>query len=323
MNTAEQNVCNLLRQTWLSIITLLENLQDVPKQLLDRIRNLMNKLKNLILETIRDHLQMIIDFIERFLALRAIDQNKARQSFCSTLYACLPAVKKLNEYGILSDDVYNKLFGPTLITVDDLEPLGIQTLTFHSNFEAFEYIACRLSLTSLLNSFMDEMINKLFDYLSQFEKFFDLDYWLQNTFIGRQILTLVALYETAFETILKIINDELDPFLDCAFAMCDFAISSQNFLDDFSTRFKLERESTPDLGTTLRGPWAVSRDKMFSEFESSISDSKAIFTRIQNDAERVKTNVQQLNVSKASSNSTSYFGNDSAEYRRDVLVETA
>lgn len=323
MNTAEQNVCNLLRQTWLSIITLLENLQDVPKQLLDRIKNLMNKLKNLILDTIREHLQMIIEFIERFLALKTVDQNKARQSFCSTLYACLPAVKKLNEYGILSDDVYNKLFGPTLITVDDLQPLGIQTLTFHSNFEAFEYIACRLSLTSLLNSFMDDMINKLFDYLSQFEKFFDLDYWLQNTFIGRQILTVVALYETAFETILKILNEELDPFLDCAFAMCDFAISSQNFLDDFSTKFKLERETTPDLETTLRGPWKVSRDKMFSEFEESISESKAIFTKIQADADRVKTNVEKVNSSKSDTNSTSYFGQDSTNYRRSVDVEYA
>ena len=167
------------------------------------------------------------------------------------------------------------------------------------------------------------MINKLFDYLSQFEKFFDLDYWLQNTFIGRQIQTLVALYEAAFDTILRIINEELDPFLDCAFAMCDFGVSTKNFLDDFSTRYKLERESTPSLSDTLRGPWAVSKEKMFSDFEESISESKAIFTKIQSDAEQVQANVAALNKTEVARNNSSYFGNDAVQYRREVDVQNA
>lgn len=308
MATAEQNVCNLLRDTWMSLVTLIENLADIPKRVLDQIRQLLQKLKNIILNSLVDHAKEIMDMIKSYLKLRNIDGTKARQSFCSLLYACTPAINKLVEYNILPKSLSDAIFGSSLVSEDTLKTFGFQNVQFNSNFELFEYLACRLSMTSLLNSFIDRLINSLIEYLSQFEKYFDLDFWLNNHYIGRLIKRKIAEYEALMSEILRIINEDLQPFMDCAFATCDFAVSTKNFMEAFGLKHPIE--SIPVAGNTKAESWKVSKDKIFSEFNSSLENTKQIFMQIKHNSDDVQENYSKAKTKITKTNTNNELVSD-------------
>lgn len=329
MATAEQNVCNLLRDTWMSLITLIQNLADVPRRVLDQIRSLLQKLKNIVLDALVQHAKDVLDLVKSYLDLRKIDGSKARKSFCALLYACKPAINKLVEYNIIPKALSDSIFGSTLVDQETLQKYGFADATFNSNFELFEYLACRLSMTTLLNSFIDSLMNSLIEYLSQFEKYFDLDFWLNNHYLGRLIKRKIAEYEALMASILKIINDDIEPFMDCAFAACDFAISTKNFMDDFSTKQPIE--SSHKVGTNARS-WKVSRDKIFAEFNNSLKSTKEIFTQINKDSDNVKQDFQKTKAVITKPNTDGQLVSDnitpkvytskktSENYRREVIM---
>ncbi len=288
MGTTEKNICNLLRDTWFSLITLLENLRDVPKKILDQIRQLVKKLKNIVLDSIVQYAKDIVDLVKSYLTLRQIDNTQGRKSFCSLLYSCKPALDKLIEFGVIPKAVSDAIYDKSDIDKDVLKTLGFDNVNFNSNFEFFEYVACRLSTTTLLNTFIDDLINSMLEYLTQFEKYLDLDFWLNNHYIGRLIKRKIAQYEALMKTILDIINDDLEPFMDCAFAACDFSISTKNFLEDFSYKMDLEREPIPLSSISLTSRWKVSKEKITKEFSESLEATKLIFTSIKKDSDNLK-----------------------------------
>lgn len=289
MSNAEKNVCDILRDTWFSLITLLNNLKDIPRKVLTQIRQLVQKLKNIVDDALVKYAKEIADLIKSYLDLRKIDSSKARKSFCSLLYSCMPAVNKLIEFGVIPKALADEIFGPNPVKQETLESFGIYGVTINSNFELFEYIACRLSVTTLLNNYIDNMINSLLVYLQQFEKYLDLDFWLNNHYIGRLIQRKIAEYEALMSYILQIINDDVEPFMDCAFATCDFAVSTKNFLDDFGDKMDCEREPPKSI-TSLAATWKVSREKITKAFSDSLEDTKEIFAQISQDAQNSKDN---------------------------------
>lgn len=334
MSTAEKNVCNILRDTWYSLIALLDNLKDVPQKILSQIRQLLQKLKNIVNDALVKYAQELADLIKSYLNLRKIDNSKARKSFCSLLYACLPAINKLIEFGVIPKSVADEIFGPNPIKQETLESLGIYGVTINSNFDLFEYIACRLSTTTLLNNYIDGIINSLLAYLQQLEKFLDPDFWLNNHYIGRLIKRKIAEYEALMSSLLKIINDDLEPFMDCAFASCDFAVSTKNFLDDFSDKMDCEREQPKSL-TSLASTWKVSKEKMLGEFKTTLDNTKEIFQQISDDANKSKEsfNAAKAEIKKENNNpqitpepmadTTNITTHKTNKYRRPVIVYTS
>lgn len=304
MSNAEKNVCDILRDTWFSLITLLNNLKDVPRKVLTQIKQLVQKLKNIVDDALVKYAQEIADLIKSYLDLRKIDASKARKSFCSLLYSCKPAIAKLIEFGVIPKALADEIFGPNPVKQETLESFGIYGVSINSNFELFEYIACRLSVTSLLNNYIDNMINSLLVYLQQFEKYLDLDFWLNNHYIGRLIKRKIAEYEALMAYILQIINDDVEPFMDCAFATCDFAVSTKNFLDDFGDKMDCERQQ-PKSVTSLAATWKVSREKITQAFSDSLKDTKEIFSQISDDAKQSKENFDaaKAQIGKTNSNS--------------------
>ena len=288
MATAEKNVCNLLRDTWYSLILLLENLSDVPRKILTQIKQLVQKLKNIVDDVLVNYAREISELIKSYLGLRKVDPSKARKNFCSLLYACLPAVNKMIELGVIPKELSDFIFKSGDIDEKTLEKFGIFNVTINNNFDLFEYVACRLSTTTLLNSYIDNMINSLLQYLQQFEKFLDVDYWLNNHYIGRLIKRKIAEYEALMATLLDIINNDLEPFMDCVFASCDFSISTKNFMDDFSS--KTELISTRKNLTSLSSTWSVSKDKILSSLTTTLNETKDIFVELKTDAETTKDN---------------------------------
>jgi len=310
MSNAEKNVCDILRDTWFSLITLLNNLKDIPKKILDQIRQLVQKLKNIINDVLVKYAKEISDLIKSYLTMRNTDASKARKSFCSLLYSCLPAIKKLIEFGVIPESVANEIFGPNPIKQQTLESLGIYGVTINSNYDLFEYIACRLSTTTLLNNYIDNIINSLLAYLQQFEKYLDADYWLNAHYIGRLIKRKIAEYEALMSQILKIINEDVEPFMDCAFAACDFSVSTKNFLDDFGQKMDCERKPRPSL-TSLSSTWAVSKEKILNSLTTTLDNTKDIFKQLSDDANdskekfnSVKSEIKKDNTNFQISNNT-------------------
>ena len=213
----EKNICNTLRLSWRSLITLIDYLEGFLRKILSQIQALINRIKNTILRRILSTIRSLQEIVSNFLRLQAIDNASIRTSLCSILYKCKPILEVLSN--LVSKELFNKIFGPDSIKTIDLSEYGIAQLTFNRKFELFEYVACRLSLSGLLNSIVDNLIQNLLDFLGQFDKYLDINWWLQNTVWGRALARLIKEYEDFFNDRIKPFLDKLIPYLDCTFAL--------------------------------------------------------------------------------------------------------
>lgn len=269
MSTNEKNVCNVLRESWRSIINLVNYLSTFLRKIKDKIQALINRIKNTIIRRLLATINDVKNVISNFLGLQILDNNKIRTDFCSNLYKCKIAVEQIAKF--VSPELFNKIFGPDSIKTIDLSKYGIAPLEFNSKFELFEYVACRLSLRGLLDSVVNSLVSQMLDFISKFDKYLDIDWWLNNTVWGRYLRTLLNEYESFFNDRVKPFLDKLVPYLDCAFALCDFKVSTTNYFDDFSTKFKTERKQT----TNLSFEWVISKEELYSDLTSSLNDAKS------------------------------------------------
>lgn len=265
----EKNICNTLRLSWRSLITLIDYLEGFLRKILSQIQALINRIKNTILRRILSTIRSLQEIVSNFLGLQAIDNASIRTSLCSILYKCKPILEVLSN--LVSKELFNKIFGPDSIKTIDLSKYGIAQLTFNSKFELFEYVACRLSLSGLLNSIVDNLIQNLLDFLGQFDKYLDINWWLQNTVWGRALARLIKEYEDFFNDRIKPFLDKLIPYLDCTFALCDFSISTNNYFDDFKQKFKAERQQKVDLTQEF----VILKEDLYSDLTDSFAGAKS------------------------------------------------
>lgn len=241
MSTNEGNICNVLREAWRSIITLVDYLKSFLRKILSQIQALINRIKNTIIRRLLSTIRSLQEIVQNFLGLQAIDSLKS-QNFCNVMFQCKPILEQLSQF--VSPELFDKIFGKESIKTIDLSKYGIAPLEFNSKFELFEYVACRLSLTGLLDNVVSNFINQLMSFLGQFDKYFDINWWLQNTVWGKLLNRLINEYESIFNDRIKPFLDKLIPYLNCTFALCDFSVSTTNYLDDFQSKFKAERSQT-------------------------------------------------------------------------------
>lgn len=269
MATQEKNICNILRESWRSLIVLIDYLESFLRKILDQIKSLIARIKNSILRRILSIIRSLEEYISQMLGLQVIDNNLARQTFCSVLYACEPAIKEIANF--VSPELFNKIFGPDSIKTIDLAQYGIASLTFNSKFELFEYVACRLSLRGLLDSITNNIISQLMAFLDKFLKYLDVDWWLQNTVWGRALNRLLNEYENVFNDRIKPFLNRLIPYLNCSFALCDFTVSTNNYFDDFEARFKARKVQKPDLSYEFE----ILKSDLYSDLTDSLNSTKA------------------------------------------------
>ena len=266
----QKNICNVMREQWRAIISLIDYLSSIMRRMLNQMAALMDRVKNTILKSITNAIVDVKDILAKFMGLRAIDNNAARKDFCRVLYACKPALEILSSY--ISKDLFSWIFGPDEFKTFDLSSYGIAKQTFSSKFEVFEYVACRLSLSSMFDSFTDKMINNLMDLLSKYEKYLSLDWWLKNTVVGRVLSRLLNEYEAFFNNRIKPLIRKIEPFMNCSFALCDFNQSTVNYLDDFQNRYSIGMKTLPDLSKD----WQVDKNELTKDLDSYFTQTKNI-----------------------------------------------
>ncbi len=268
MSTNESNICNVLRETWRSIITMVDYLSTFLRRILSKINALINRLKNTIIRRLLSTIKSLEEIISNFLGLQTIDNASLRQSFCSTLYRCKPILEQISKF--ISPELFNKIFGPDSIKTIDLSKYGIPSLQFNSKFELFEYVACRLSLRGLLDSVVNSLIAQMQEFISKFDKYLDINWWLENTFWGKLLLSLIKEYEDFFNDRVKPFLDKLVPYLECSFALCDFKVSTTNYFEDFATKFKTERKQNDNINFE----WVIDTKELYADLEYSLNDAK-------------------------------------------------
>lgn len=268
MASQEKNICNALRESWRSLITLVDYLEGFLRKILSQIQALINRIKNTVLRRILSTIRSLQEIISNFLGLQAIDTAEMRTSICGIIYKCQPMIEILSQ--LISKDFFDKIFGPDSIKTIDLSKYGIAQLTFNSKFELFEYVACRLSLSGLLNSIVDNLISNLLQFLGQFDKYLDINWWLQNTVWGRALARLMKEYEDFFNDRVKPFLDKLIPYLNCTFALCDFSISTNNYFEDFQQKFKAERQQKVDLSYEF----VILKSDLYSDLTESFDSAK-------------------------------------------------
>lgn len=269
MASQEKNICNTLRLSWRSLITLIDYLEGFLRKILSQIQALINRIKNTVLRRILSAIRSLQEIVSNFLGLQTLDNNSLRTSICGIMYKCRPLIEILSQ--LVSSTLFDKIFGPDSIKTIDLSKYGIDPLTFNSKFELFEYVACRLSLSGLLNSVVDTLIQNLLTFLEQFDKYLDINWWLQNTVWGRALARLIKEYEDFFNDRIKPFLDKLIPYLDCTFALCDFSISTNNYFDDFKQKFKAERQQKVDLSYEF----VILKSDLYSDLTDSFNNAKA------------------------------------------------
>lgn len=268
MSSNEKNICNVLRETWRATINLVDYLSTLLRKIKDKIQALINRLKNTIIRRLLSTIADVRNVISNFLGLQTLDINSVRNTFCETLWKCAPAIEQISKF--VSPELFSKIFGPDSIKTIDLSKYGIPAIQFNSKFELFEYVACRLSLRGLLDDVVNSLTNQMLEFIGKFEKYLDINWWLSNTVWGRVLNTYLNEYEAFFNNRIKPFLDKLVPYLDCTFALCDFKVSTTNYFDDFSAKFKTERIQTADLSFE----WNIARKELYSDLTSSLNDAK-------------------------------------------------
>lgn len=266
MSSNEQNLCTFLREEWFALINLIDFMSNALKKQLQIIQGLLDRIRNTIISRLLSTIRSLQDYLSGLLGLQTLDS--ARNDFCSVLYNCLPALEKISKF--VSPPVYNAIFGSDPIDNFNLNEYGITGPShFNSKYELMEYYVCRLSFRSVLNGITNKIISNILEFLSKFDKYFDINWWLHNTVWGRQLLVLINEYELIFSNIKTFIN-KLIPYLDCAFSLCDFKFSTQNYIDNLKSSYKLEQVPAPNLKYQLQ----VSREEIYSSLTDSFSQAK-------------------------------------------------
>lgn len=279
MSSNEQNLCTFLREEWFALINLINFMSNALKKQLQIIQGLLDRIRNTIISRLLSTIRSLQDYLSGLLGLQTIDNS--RKDFCAVLYTCLPALEKIAKF--ISPDVYKAIFGADPIDTFDLNKYGIPGPShFSSKYELMEYYVCRLSFRSALNGITNKIISNILEFLSKFDKYFDINWWLDNTVWGRQLKLLINEYEAIFDGIKKFIN-KLIPYINCSFALCDFKFSTQNFIDNLKASYKLEQKPAPNLPYELK----VAREQIYS----SLTDS---FKQSNNEMKQFKVLTQRL-----------------------------
>jgi len=269
MASNEKNLCSALREEWRLLTLIVRNLQQLLNKLLSRIKAMVNRIINSYLALLAGILRDIKDLIGNILGLSAIDKNTARAMFCRLLYKCKPAMDLVMKK--FDKSLYNWIYSTEPYKTPDLSKWGIPSITFNSRYEVFEYVACRLSLNSLYNSFVDTLINQVMTFVSSYKQYLTVEYWLKHTAAGRVLTRFMKDYEDFFnEYVLKYMN-MLKPYLDCGFALCDFKSSTSNFFDDFKEKYfiGIDRSKNP------LGEFVVFKKDLISNLTSTMNGMRS------------------------------------------------
>lgn len=304
MRQKEVTVCSTLELKWEALNDLLIIAKQIPDKLKKYIKTLLKALQTNLNSKIYEKARMLIDMLNRLINY-AKKKGSDSADMCKMLYECEASYDSLSE--IVAD------YYPDADVKKYFRSQGFDDpftgMSFASGYDAFEYYACKLSLSNNISSYIYEKAKAIVEAL---DSLIDMTLEMANSnhyvaMIKAKLAIAIRMYENAIQDIIDIMN-ELDKFVNCGFAICDFASSAKNLQDDISSNYGVYRSISTKTNTSatsadtntdattqetsatgwksvVRSGWVYIRADILDVWTKSINESNAALT---SDLARVK-----------------------------------
>lgn len=228
----EHLFCKMLETKYNTLISSIETYILFPLKTTKRILSYVKRLENVIYKNVNDQLDVLIQLLNDLFVLEELNKMKVKSNFCDVVFQCEAILDLMVEYGILSESQ-------------------------KTNYSLVEKYVCRGGITKAINGFFNEQKQAILD------KVLELQTYLNNTidpifdgFITNYNDILNSEIGDTGKTIFEILSD-LSKYVNCAFAVCDFASTASNANEDYFDKLyvKLDGSNTIDenalLGTSV------------------------------------------------------------------------
>lgn len=230
----EKLFCKILEYQYNNKITEIESVLLLPLKGIRDVKSNILRVEKIVYSQVKIELKQIESLLIEILLLDRISQLASVENFCRIAFSCQKLVETLvdSSYGYLS------FLSPSVIA------------TVSADYNAFEQYVCVLGLRNIVSLFTTDMLSRLRDQLV------DLRDRLEDN------LRLDEIEERYLEIledsgIFAMLND-LRKYLNCGFAICNFAATANNKIADY-----VEKLSLSDTGSS----WDVDLSSLLESYE--------------------------------------------------------
>tara|TARA_R110001592_G_scaffold243633_1_gene504639 strand:+ start:41 stop:853 length:813 start_codon:yes stop_codon:yes gene_type:complete len=208
--TGEDLFCSILEAEYNAFVALIDAAINFPRTAMQIVKSALQAILRLAFEVIREGIIFLEQEIIKLLDLDDIDLSKTRDNFCDVAWNC----------AAIKDKIYNWL------NIDENNPV-------RTSYDKFEEIVCGAGLRAILENFIqDNLLNKLDTQLSvwlqDIQNAFDKIDKIVQKYIDYLLYTKIPVIDKTFMELME----ELDEYAQCAFAACNWALTSSNKKED-------------------------------------------------------------------------------------------
>ena len=206
--TGEELFCNMIEVQYDAFIALIDAAREFPRMALQLVKSVLQATTFLVFEAARAAVVTLEQDIIKLLKIDDIDLSKTKDNFCQVAFAC----------AAIRDMLFNRFN-----VNEDLK----------DDYKHFEDVICKQGLRSLLEDWVqDNLLNVLDDKLREllddiqkaFEKVNDAVQKYIDGLLEEEIFGTGKTFQEWLE--------ELDKYADCAFGLCNWALTSSNKKED-------------------------------------------------------------------------------------------
>jgi hypothetical protein len=207
--------CQMATQMYESIVATIETALAAPQLIYRSFISILKRIFSLIYASIETAIIILEQQVLSILNVDALDLLDIKANFCEVLSQC--------------DALVNLILSPdnTILGLTDAEKLQAR-----QSFSDFEEIVCRTSLRSLLENYTDDLLDGIQEKLNE----------LEQQLLNQDIFQLIEEYLEELRNIgILDLFDTLDPFFNCAFALCNFAVAATRKKEEFKDLLQVEK----------------------------------------------------------------------------------
>lgn len=269
--TGEELFCDMIELQYDAFIALIDAAINFPRMALQIVKSVIQAATFLVFEVVRSGLIIAEQEIIKYLNIDGIDLSKTKDGFCQVAWECAA--------------IRDKLFN--LINVSD---------SVKTNYQEFEDIICKQGLRSLLENWVQENLLDTLDktlqnWIDDIQRVFDeIDNEIQK-YIDWLLTSEILGTGKSFQEWME----ELDKYADCAFGLCNWALTSSNKKEDL----------LHDAGVKQTGSGFV---MVLNEYNEFLSEKETLEEWIRS----LQTKIQEGTPKRGSANQGGFSPDDIA-----------
>lgn len=183
-------------------------------------------------------------------------------SLCETIFKCKATMEYLIPKDSSSDSAMIRTLVPDSKIRDSIRSYVYNDLDIENNYDLFDKYYCKLSLSLEVESIISALILSLYAQLKE--------YLNSIKELNNQIDRLITEYMKACEPFLDFL-DGLDKFEKCAFAICDYATTKENYVYDMHEKLYLTKYNGVYITSSI--PWVTQFYDEASKSEEDIDNT--------------------------------------------------